>query len=78
MSNVLPIPLAQFGEDGPNIYLVLGALALVAIVVVFFLLLVNRFKRCPSNRVLVIYGKVGGGNTARCIHGGAAFVMPLI
>src|SRR6516225_2186069 len=44
----------------------------------FVLLLVNRYKRCPSNKVLVIYGKVGGGNTARCIHGGAAFVMPLI
>src|ERR1700746_1027313 len=59
------------------------SLGLMAVVVaVFFfsllLLLVNRYKRCPSNRVLVIYGKVGGGNTARCIHGGAAFVMPLI
>ena len=38
----------------------------------FMLLLVNRYKRCPSNRILVIYGKVGGGNTSRCIHGGAA------
>src|SRR5262249_46631183 len=42
------------------------------------LLILNRYKRCPSNKVLVIYGKVGGGNTARCIHGGAAFVWPLI
>src|SRR5207248_5528871 len=32
----------------------------------------------PSNRVLVIYGKTGGGNAARCVHGGAAFVVPLI
>src|ERR1700746_3454057 len=59
------------------------SLGLMAVVVaVFFfsllLLLVNRYKRCPSNRILVIYGKVGGGNTARCIHGGAAFVMPLV
>src|SRR5205807_5169240 len=42
------------------------------------MLLVNRYKRCPSNKVLVIYGKVGAGNTARCIHGGAAFIMPLV
>ncbi len=42
------------------------------------LMLFQRYKRCPSNRILVIYGKVGGGNTARCIHGGAAFVLPLI
>ena len=57
------------------------AVTIVAVAVVFFsfvLLLVKRYKRCPSNRILVIYGKVGGGNTSRCIHGGAAFVMPLI
>ena len=32
----------------------------------------------PSNRVLVIYGKTSGGNAAKCVHGGAAFVVPLI
>src|SRR5437867_12282385 len=56
-------------------------ISVVAAAVIFFsfvLLLVNRYKRCPSNRILVIYGKVGTGNTARCIHGGAAFIMPLI
>src|ERR1043166_7482252 len=37
-----------------------------------------RYKRCPSNRVLVIFGKTGGGNAAKCVHGGAAFVYPLI
>src|SRR3954447_2065064 len=56
--------------------------AIAVVVAVFFfsfsLFLVNRYKRCPSNRILVIYGKVGGGNTAHCIHGGAAFVYPLI
>jgi flotillin len=44
----------------------------------FVILLAQRYKRCPSNRVLVIYGKTGGGNAARCVHGGAAFVMPLV
>jgi flotillin len=44
----------------------------------FLILLARRYKRCPSNRVLVIYGKTGGGNAARCVHGGAAFVVPLI
>ncbi len=41
-------------------------------------LLATRYKRCPSNRVLVIYGRVGGGNTSRCVHGGAKFVWPLV
>ncbi len=36
----------------------------------------RRYKRCPSDRVLVVYGKVGGGS-ARCIHGGAAFIWPI-
>jgi flotillin len=54
------------------------AIAVVAMFLSFTMLLVNRYKRCPSNRVLVIYGKIGGGNTARCIHGGAAFVLPLV
>src|SRR5574340_945871 len=44
----------------------------------FAILVINRYKRCPSNRVLVIYGKTGAGQTARCIHGGAKFVVPLI
>lgn len=45
----------------------------------FFIILVTvlrRYKRCPSDRVLVVYGKVGGGS-ARCIHGGAAFIWPV-
>jgi flotillin len=58
----------------------LVALAVFAVIVLasFMMLLMNRYRRCPSNRILVIYGKVGGGNTARCIHGGAAFIKPLI
>lgn len=44
----------------------------------FLLLFVKRYQRCPANRVLVIYGKLGGGRSLRCLHGGAAFVLPLI
>src|SRR5207248_5139967 len=54
--------------------------AAVAGLVLFglLLLLIKRYKRCPSNRVLVIYGKTAGGNAAKCVHGGAAFVVPLV
>ena len=44
----------------------------------FLLLLIKRYKRCPSNKVLVIYGKVAGDSAAQCHHGGGAFVWPLI
>ncbi len=51
----------------------------VAAVVLFFtiLLLISRYKRCPSDKILVIYGKTGG-TSARCIHGGGAFIWPVI
>jgi flotillin len=37
----------------------------------------SRYKRCPPDKILVIYGKTGGGLSSRCIHGGAVFIMPL-
>lgn len=61
---------------------VAAILIVVAIAVVAFLMfiMVARFyQRCPSNQVLVIFGKAGvGHDAARCIHGGATFVWPLI
>ena len=62
----------------PTEWLVLLAAFVAAIFLLFVIMALSRFKRCPSNRILVIYGKVGSGNTARCVHGGAAFVLPLI
>ena len=50
----------------------LAALFVFILIVTFF----RRYKRCPSDRILVVYGKVGGGS-ARCIHGGAAFIWPV-
>ena len=52
-----------------------------AIIVAVFLLLifiVSRYRRCPSDKVLVVYGKTGGGASAKCYAGGAAFVWPVI
>ncbi len=56
--------------------LVIIAIALIAFITVVFL--ASRFKRCPSDQILVIYGKVGGGRSADCIHGGGRMVWPLI
>lgn len=54
-------------------------LIIVAVVILFvtFLALISRYKRCPSDKILVIYGKTGG-TSAKCIHGGGAFVWPVI
>lgn len=48
--------------------------------IVFFVTvsaLISRYKRCPSDKILVIYGRTGG-TSARCIHGGGAFIWPVI
>src|SRR5947209_7037149 len=71
-------PLTLFAQSGEVPWPLVAAVAAGVVLFSFVVLLVNRYKRCPSNRVLVIYGKTGGGNAAKCIHGGAAFVVPLI
>ena len=53
-------------------------LVLALVLFVTFLTIARFYKRCPSDRILVIYGKVKGGRSAHCIHGGGAFVVPLI
>ena len=52
---------------------------LIAVIILLFtiIFLASRYKRCPSDKVLVVYGKVGKGQSARCIHGGGAFIWPL-
>ncbi len=64
--------------------------AIIGLVVVIALLLfttlivvLSRYKKCPSDKVMVIYGKVGTNKdgtsrSAKCIHGGAAFIWPVI
>jgi len=54
------------------ILLIIIAIAIIGCVMAF----VSRYRRCPSNKILVIYGKTSSG-AAKCIHGGAAFVWPL-
>ncbi|MCA9124318.1 MAG: flotillin family protein, partial [Planctomycetales bacterium] len=55
-----------------------GVLALMVICVMLFMAIAKFYRRCPSNRVLVIYGRTGKGKASRTIHGGASFVVPLI
>lgn len=52
---------------------------LVAVIVFFITImaLISRYKRCPSDKILVVYGRTGG-TSAKCIHGGGAFIWPVI
>ena len=54
-------------------------IVLVAVVVFFITIsaLISRYKRCPSDKILVVYGRTGG-SSAKCIHGGGSFIWPVI
>ena len=56
--------------------LTMGVLAGI-VLVMLFLSLVTWYRKCPSDRIMVIYGKTGGSKAAQCIHGGAKFVWPI-
>jgi len=59
---------------------------IVTLVVIFFTLIMfiaARYKKCPSDKIMVIYGKVGkntdgSSKSAQCIHGGAKFIIPIL
>ncbi len=78
MFSTLTVP--SEGLD-PSIVMVVIVIAVVLFAVA--LLVLSRYKKCPSDKIMVIYGKVGSNKdgtarSAKCIHGGASFVVPVI
>ena len=67
------------GELTPWLGLIVALVLVVFVTVITFL---SRYKRCPPDRIMVIFGRVGadasGRRSARCIHGGAAFILPVL
>jgi flotillin len=63
-------------------FALIGIAAGILFFVIFVYAMFRRYKRCPSDRILVVYGKVSGGGeggrTAKCVHGGASFIWPII
>ena len=58
----------------PFYLIVIGVIVLVFL----FMAIINRYRRCPSDKILVIYGNRGTTKSAKCVHGGGAFVWPII
>ena len=57
-------------------------LIIVVVLFVTFTAVLKRYKRCPSDKIMVIYGKTGKNrsgsiSSARCVHGGASFIWPV-
>ena len=55
-------------------------LPVIGVLAAFIILtaLINRYRRCPSDKILVIYGTTSNGGSAKCVHGGGAFVWPVV
>ena len=59
---------------------------IVGIVFLFFstaIIILSRYKKCPSDKVLVVFGKLGKDKdgmerSSKCIHGGATFIIPVV
>ena len=67
---------------GGSTFIALAIVIAIVFVFILFFSLVKRYKRCPSDRILVVYGKVGSGTggsrSSKTIHGGAAFIWPIV
>ena len=56
----------------------IAILGFVLLVIGFVWIFSTRYKKCPSDQIMVVYGKVGKGRASLCLHGGAKFIIPLI
>lgn len=76
--------LSMFLAAGTNDANILGLLVVIAIIIfTTIIVILSRYRKCPSDKVMVIYGKVGNNKdgtsrSAKCIHGGAAFIWPVV
>ncbi len=66
-----------------NIQILIGICVGAVVLLAALMTILSRYRKCPADKVLVIYGKVGSDSdgkarSAKCIHGGAAFIVPVL
>ena len=64
--------------DGSSPYGTIMIFAIVLVLVAMTIFFAQRYKRCPPDKIMVVYGRTSGGRASRTIHGGATLVWPLI
>ena len=65
---------AGFGES----LMLIGIIAAVLIIGGTLMYWASRYKKCPSNEIMVVYGYIRGERSAKTYHGGGAFIWPVI
>ena len=61
-----------------NETIIYGSVIGVVVLVLLIMALLNRYRRCPSDKILVVYGTTGDRGSAKCVHGGGTFVWPVL
>ncbi len=69
--------LGQAGSGSTGIFVIVGVVVVLFVLAMLLVFFASRYRRCPSNRILVIWGR-SGDRSARCYHGGGKFVWPII
>ena len=64
--------------DGSSPFGTIMIFAIVLVLVAMTIFFAQRYKRCPPDKIMVVYGRTSGGRASRTIHGGATLVWPLI
>ena len=67
--------MQQIAQANFGLILIISLVVLALGSVIFFF---SRYQKCPSDRILIIYGKTKGRQSSMCLHGGAAFIWPFI
>lgn len=59
-------------------FIVIAAISAAFFIIFTLMFLSSCYRRCPSNKILAVFGKIRGERSVKCYHGGGAFIWPLI
>ena len=66
------------GDNAGNQFMLILTISMAVIMFGMIIFFFSRYKKCPADKILVIYGKTGKGRSSKCMHGGAAFIWPVL
>jgi flotillin len=63
----------------PQGVVVLLIIVILIVFISFTTFIFSRIKKCPSDKIMVIYGNIKGvQGSSKCIHGGTKFIWPIV
>ena len=69
--------MSQSAAGGES-FLIILTISILVVGLGMLIFFFSGYQKCPSDRILVIYGKTGPRQSSKCLHGGAAFIWPVI